>query len=90
MRMYLASIKDEDYDRTTDMYNWGMMYFRKATGDKSDNLSETEKTEALQQADLAFAEVARLRPDSYIGYYWRAKANALMDPKYTRGLSKPY
>ena len=90
MRMYLASIKDEDYDRTTDMYNLGMMYFRKATGDKSDNLSETEKTEALQQADLAFAEVARLRPDSYIGYYWRAKANALMDPKYTRGLSKPY
>ena len=67
-----------------------MMYFRKATGEKSDSLSDAEKTEALKQADIAFGEVARLRPDSYIGYYWRAKANALMDPQYTRGLSKPY
>jgi tetratricopeptide (TPR) repeat protein len=42
------------------------------------------------QADTAFAEIVRLRPDIPTGYQWRAKANAGMDPDTKKGLAKPF
>ena len=29
-------------------------------------------------------------PDNYLGYFWRARANSLLDPETTVGLAKPY
>ncbi|WP_255490542.1 tetratricopeptide repeat protein [Dysgonomonas sp. 511] len=45
---------------------------------------------AYKNADAAFAVVAERIPDSYMGYLWRARANASLDPETTAGLAKPY
>lgn len=46
--------------------------------------------ESLQKGDKAFATVTERIPDSYLGYFWRARTNALLDPETTQGLAKPY
>lgn len=46
--------------------------------------------ESLLNADKAFATVTERIPDSYLGYFWRARTNALLDPETTQGLAKPY
>lgn len=44
----------------------------------------------LKKADEIFAEVAQRVPDNYLGYFWRARTNAMADPESTEGLAKPY
>jgi tetratricopeptide (TPR) repeat protein len=41
-------------------------------------------------ADSAFAKVTELKPELPIGYLYRAKANANIDPKQEKALAKPY
>ncbi len=41
-------------------------------------------------ADQAFASVIELKPDLPIGYVYRARANANLDPKQEKALAKPY
>jgi tetratricopeptide (TPR) repeat protein len=42
------------------------------------------------EADLAFAKVTELKPDLPIGYLYRARASANLDPKQEKALAKPY
>lgn len=42
----------------------------------------------LVKASLAFGKVADLSPASYLGYQWRARAMAALDPETTQGLAK--
>lgn len=42
------------------------------------------------QSDKAFGTVSERIPDSYLGYFWRARANAALDPQTILGLAKPY
>ena len=86
----LAKITDSAYDRSRDLFQLGLLYWRKATSNQAEGQKSDEELKALKDAEKVFAEVSRLRPDSYVGFYWRAKANALMDPKFERGLAKPY
>lgn len=44
----------------------------------------------LKKADASFAIVMERMPDSYLGAFWRARANALLDPDIIDGLAKPY
>ena len=44
----------------------------------------------LMTADSAFAEVAERVPDNYLGYFWRARTQASLDPETAQGLAKPY
>jgi tetratricopeptide (TPR) repeat protein len=48
------------------------------------------KKELYQKADSVFAELVKRIPDNYLGYFWRARVNALIDPETTQGLAKPY
>ncbi|NVO20646.1 MAG: hypothetical protein HXX13_13175 [Bacteroidetes bacterium] len=47
-----------------------------------------KKMEYLIHADSAFTKVVALAPNSYLGYLWRARALAGMDPETTLGLAK--
>lgn len=89
-RENLARITDSTYDRSHDLFQLGLLYWKKATANSTDASSSDYDLNTLKQAENVFAEVSRLKPNSYVGYYWRAKANALMDPKNARGLAKPY
>ena len=56
-------------------------------------MAEADSMKMLEYAKVAdslFAYVAEKVPDNYLGTFWRARTNALLDPETTQGLSKPY
>lgn len=77
---------------TSDFYNMGKYYYYAASGLKdSTSASAKEKMKSfLNAADQAFATVSVRKPDTYLGYLWRARTNAMLDPETTQGLAKPY
>jgi tetratricopeptide (TPR) repeat protein len=58
-----------------DMFNWGLAHFR---------------AEEYQQADSVFGLYTKEYPEQGFGFYWRARSNALLDPKMEQGLAIPY
>jgi tetratricopeptide (TPR) repeat protein len=42
------------------------------------------------EADSSFAMLVKAKPDLALGYQWRARVNASMDPSSEKGLAKPY
>lgn len=89
-RDYLVSLKMDNENKAFEFYQLGRLYWRKGIDNRNGSDMTPEKKEAITQANLAFAEVVALRPNSYLGYYWQAKANTLLDPDYQKGLAKPY
>lgn len=77
---------------TSDFYNMGRYYYYAASSLKdSANVAAKDKMKAyLKQADQAFATVSVRKPDTYLGYLWRARTNAVLDPETSEGLAKPY
>ena len=49
-----------------------------------------ERKQALMSADSTFHAIAEAAPDSYLGNFWRARANSALDPETTQGLAKPF
>lgn len=47
-------------------------------------------TKEYVKADTAFSYVVRMQPKLPIGYLWRAKSNAQLDPDSKKGLAKPF
>lgn len=79
-----------------DYFQMGRYYYIAGDNAKKDTVNNT-KDQAWQkaltlykEADAAFGTVAERIPDSYMGSFWRARANASMDPETTAGLAKPY
>ncbi|MDR2475017.1 MAG: hypothetical protein LBD45_04085, partial [Bacteroidales bacterium] len=52
--------------------------------------AEKEKTDNIGKADSLFTEVTNKAPQLFQGYWWRARANSLLDPTSQQGLAKPY
>lgn len=44
----------------------------------------------LQKADTSFSKVIELSPNSYLGYFWKARVKALLDPETDSGYAKPW
>ncbi|MDR2556608.1 MAG: tetratricopeptide repeat protein [Bacteroidales bacterium] len=44
----------------------------------------------LKKADTIFQLLSEIAPDNYLGYFWRARVNSLIDMETTEGLAKPY
>ena len=49
-----------------------------------------KRKQALMSADSVFHAIAEAAPDSYLGNFWRARANSALDPETTQGLAKPF
>lgn len=49
-----------------------------------------QKNEYARTADSIFAYVAEKTPNSYLGNFWRARTNTVLDPETELGLAKPY
>lgn len=73
-----------------DLFSLGRLYYYagSALGDAPEN--QDKKKEVLAKADSIFALVADKVPDNYLGNFWRARTNSLLDPETTAGLAKPY
>ena len=88
-KAYMQKLGEEE--RTAYVvYELGRLYYAQGTDKSVTEILTPEKTEALRLADETFAEVDRMRPDSYLGCYWRARTNVALDPETTIGLAKPY
>ena len=86
---YVATLPEEQ--KTPDLtFEVGRLYYAEGTTADSVNYTPEMKKEALLQADSAFAKLAELVPDNYLGNFWRARTNSALDPETTEGLSKPY
>ena len=86
---YVETLPEEQ--RTPDLtFELGRLYYAEGTTADSVNYTPEMKKEALLQADSAFAKLAELVPDNYLGNFWRARTNSALDPETTEGLAKPY
>lgn len=79
-----------------DYYSLGQYYWYAGGNALVDTVSmsaaeaRAAAVEIFKKADEAFAVVTERVPDSYLGYYWRARANTQLDPQTEEGLAKPY
>ena len=88
-KTYMTKL-DEEERTAYVVYELGRLYYAQGTDKSVTEELTPEKIEALHQADKTFAEVDRMRPDSYLGCYWQARTNVALDPESTMGLAKPY
>lgn len=88
---YVKSLDKEDKNMAYELFQLGRLYWRKATDNMEEGKPLTlEQSDALVQANRIYGEIVALRPDTYLGYYWQAKVNGLLDQGDKKGLSKPY
>jgi len=93
-KKYLDMLGKEQAD-ATDYYQLGNYYLSAGANVESDTSLTPEQVKAqslafYKEADAAFATVAERKPDSYLGFYQRARTNYQMDPDSELGLAKPF
>lgn len=69
-----------------DLLKLGKCYYNMAC---KDTIMVEQKAE-LVKADSLFAALSEKVPGSYVGYFWRARVNSMLDPETMQGLAKPY
>ncbi|HNW50867.1 MAG TPA: hypothetical protein PKH79_07290 [Prolixibacteraceae bacterium] len=92
MEKYIAESKNP---LTTDYLLWGRDCYLQACAIDSlslpiDSTRAGARLMLYQKADSVFEKLASLTPDNYLGYLWRARVNAVLDPETNNGLAKPY
>ena len=88
-RQYVDKM-DADEKTPFEEFHIGNLFYAKGTDEKKTKELTAEKIEALRQADAQFEKVEQMRPDSYLGAYWRARTNVALDPETEKGLAKPH
>ncbi len=73
-----------------DEFHIGNLYYALGTDSKDGKELTPDKIQALHEADRQFMKVDQMRPDSYLGTYWRARTNVALDPETKQGLARPY
>jgi tetratricopeptide (TPR) repeat protein len=78
-----------------DLLLWGRnCYFAAGAIDSAaiaQNPAKADERKALYlKADSIFGDFAIRYPDHYMGYFWRARVNAILDPNTESGLAKPH
>lgn len=80
--------KKDNNNQVYDTYHLGYIWWQKAVGDTL--LSKEEKAATFKKATEYFHQLSVLEPNNYIGYYWEAKVNTMLDENYKLGLAKPF
>lgn len=77
---------------TVDYFNLGKSYYLIANSLRPDSIpsDSIKQKEYYLMADSLFGQVETYSPTSYLGPFWRARANAAIDKETTLGLAKPY
>lgn len=84
-QIYLDAVGDKA--EISDLFLLGRLNYMAAGMTEQ---TEENKKAYLTKADEVFAEVSQRVPDNYLGYFWRARTNAMADPETVDGLAKPY
>jgi tetratricopeptide (TPR) repeat protein len=80
----------DDMKTLDTRFQLAKLYYGEGTVSDSLHITNEEKITALQTADSIFAIIVNESPDSYLGTFWRARTNSVLDPETTQGLAKPY
>ncbi|MDR0712189.1 MAG: tetratricopeptide repeat protein [Prevotellaceae bacterium] len=80
---------------TKDYYTMGTYLYRAATTIVRDTTVDStyaanKASEYLIKADTTFGTITARIPDNTLGFLYRARVNASLDPETTKGLAKPY
>lgn len=67
--------------------DWAKANYFAGTANGVDSLA---KMKYLHAADSLYGVFSEKNPENYIGYFWRARINAMFDPETTQALAKPY
>lgn len=88
-------IKTAKAPSVTDYYYWGRScYFAAVAIDsvtiENDSAQANVRRTLYNKADSIFSEMVLLSPENFLGYLWRARVNAILDPESEAGLAKPF
>ncbi len=81
---------EADEKTAFEVYHLGYLYYAKGTSKKDSEQLTADKQAALEEADRLYAQVEQMRPDSYLGAYWRARTNVALDPTSEKGLARSH
>ena len=78
-----------------DLLYWGRdCYFAASAIDSASIAADSSllfvKNQLFHEADSVFGDFSVRYPEHYMGYFWRARVNAILDPETETGLAKPY
>ncbi|MDR1121043.1 MAG: hypothetical protein LBM08_09005, partial [Dysgonamonadaceae bacterium] len=84
-QQYMERIEEP---KASEYYSFGRTYYQAGTqmGVNGDTIAQKEY---LLKADSLFAIVTEKNNDSYLGYIWRARSLASLDPELIDALAKP-
>jgi tetratricopeptide (TPR) repeat protein len=89
-KSYLSKL-DANEMGADKIFQLGKLYYAWGSNKKMEGPTlATQRNKVLESADSAFAKVAELAPESYLGNMWRARTNSQLDPESDKGLAKPY
>lgn len=72
----------------TDILAFGRCYW--ALGNSIPDTEKDKRNGYFAKADSIFTQITENSPNLFQGYWWRARANAAIDPETKEGLAKPY
>jgi len=95
---YQKYIANDKNATLMDVFTFGRVYYNAGNQEiiRKDRTAQEIASDSLvrrnyfAQADSLFAQVVERSPESYLGYFWRARANFGLDPETTLGLAKPF
>ncbi|MDR1416718.1 MAG: tetratricopeptide repeat protein, partial [Prevotellaceae bacterium] len=91
--MYIEAM--EDQADTKDYYTMGTYLYRAATTIARDTTVDSlyaanKAAEYLVKADTTFGVITARIPDNTLGFLYRSRVNASLDPETSKGLAKPH
>ena len=86
IRYYRKYTETTDNCEPGDVLRLGKCFYDVAC---RDSVAESRNRE-LMVADSLFHIVSEEVPQSYVGYFWRARTNSMLDPETAKGLARPY
>jgi tetratricopeptide (TPR) repeat protein len=86
---FKQSIAHKQNPLASDYFQYARPYYFAAISLESESDSAL-KRQYLNIADSLFNIVTIMSPVSYLGYFWRARTNSMLDPETTEGKAKPY
>lgn len=72
-----------------DWYEFGRANYYEG-GAKQREKKDTEALTSFIKADTCYSKLCQLNPTYPMGYYWRGRVNAQIDPKNEKALAKPH
>lgn len=92
IRAYQKYYSSLDRNKQTPdiQFQFGKLYYGAGTQPDSLTITVEERKRFLVSADSIFQTIAVAAPDSYLGNFWRARANSALDPETSQGLAKPF